>query len=377
MSIDDGAGAVIGMSARKSTGGAPNVKAFVWIEYLRFACAISVVLWHYQHFFDSGEGTGSGAFNRGAQPFYSLLFPFYSQGSAGVSVFWGISGLIFFWKYAVKIHDKALPPRRFAVLRFSRLYPLHLLTLILVLVLQLSYFRVNHRYFVYANNSLASFFSNLFFVSGWPIVGLGGFNMPIWSVSIEILVYLTFFVLARNIRFDLLKSAAVSAVFWGLSTLTASSLPVCGAYFFMGGAVYYLTRRSTLSASAKVWTVVGIIFLMTAALFVRRVSHWFGVLTPCAIFSALTLAVLFNDKATPLLSRYSSALGNMTYSSYLIHFPLQCAFVLVSDAVVGTRSVYYGHIAFVAFWAALLPLSYFCYRFFERPTQDRIRSELL
>src|SRR5947209_12053831 len=96
----------------------------IGLEALRFAAACSVLIWHYQHFTLAGQsepGTLSG------QPFHTLLLPFYTYGYSGVQLFWCVSGFIFAWKYAEVIHAAGITFSRFAILRFSRLYPLHVL----------------------------------------------------------------------------------------------------------------------------------------------------------------------------------------------------------------------------------------------------------
>ena len=44
------------------------------LEIVRFLCAIAVLIWHYQHFYDVA---GSPAFARPEQPLYGALTVFY------------------------------------------------------------------------------------------------------------------------------------------------------------------------------------------------------------------------------------------------------------------------------------------------------------
>jgi len=75
----------------------------------------------------------------------------------------------------------------------SRLYPLHFLTLMFVLLLQFFYeffldLQMNQGY-----NDFYHFILNLFFVSSWGLEEGNSYNLPIWSVSKEIIAYLVFF----------------------------------------------------------------------------------------------------------------------------------------------------------------------------------------
>jgi peptidoglycan/LPS O-acetylase OafA/YrhL len=86
----------------------------------------------------------------------------------------------------------------FAVSRFSRLYPLHLLTLLVVTALQMLYFQRNGSYFIFEVNDAKHFLMHLFFASNWSRNSPFTFNGPAWSLSIEVLLYAMFFVLART-----------------------------------------------------------------------------------------------------------------------------------------------------------------------------------
>ena len=83
--------------------------------------------------------------------------------------------------------------KEFFLLRFSRLYPLHFITLIIVCLLQLYSIKKTGSYIVYSNNDLKHFLLNLFFISGWGGYEGPSYNAPIWSVSLELFAYICFF----------------------------------------------------------------------------------------------------------------------------------------------------------------------------------------
>ena len=153
------------------------------LEIVRFISALSVLVWHYQHFFYIANKPTD--FFRELQPFYSLLSIFYDYGFYGVQVFWCISGFIFFWKYRDSIASKSITYKNFFILRFSRLYPLHLATLLLVLALQTMYFHQRDYFFVYQNNDIPHFIYQLFLASSWGFEKGYSFNGPIWSISVR------------------------------------------------------------------------------------------------------------------------------------------------------------------------------------------------
>ena len=156
------------------------------VEILRFISAFAILVWHYQHF--NYPITNEIKIN---QPLYRYLKFFYVYGYMGVYFFWCISGFIFFWKYGDKI--KELSFKIFFIARFSRLYPLHFLTLLLVLIFQNIFFSLNNDFFIVKNNDFYHFFLQIFMASNWGFENGTSFNGVIWSISIEILIYGVFF----------------------------------------------------------------------------------------------------------------------------------------------------------------------------------------
>src|SRR5258705_313772 len=109
--------------------------ALAGIELMRFGCAFAVLMTHYSAFSLYGiydESIFAAA--RPTMPLYAILFPFYEFGPWAVQMFWLISGFIFYRQYADVIGKITL--REFMIRRFSRLYPLHFTTLVLVALTQ-------------------------------------------------------------------------------------------------------------------------------------------------------------------------------------------------------------------------------------------------
>src|SRR5258708_1845985 len=170
------------------------------IEICRAVAAFAVVVWHFGHFFQSGlSRVDIDPASRHAYPFYSVLFPFYGSGYAAVQIFWTISGVIFYWKYSAEIHRRMISLSTFSLYRISRLYPLHLVTLLVVALLQFVYFSKNSTPFVYVAD-WSHFFPHLLMASNWLPNLPDSFNGPVWSVSIEVLAYLAFFLVVRFFR---------------------------------------------------------------------------------------------------------------------------------------------------------------------------------
>jgi len=348
------------------------------LELLRFVAAFAVLVWHYQHFAFNGAAI---MVDRAQQPFYGLLRPFYEYGWYGVQVFWSISGFIFFWRYRDSVAQGAVGAWRFFVLRFSRLYPLHLATLLLAALLQHAYTLSAGHHFVYPHNDAWHFVLQLFMASHWGLQQGYSFNGPIWSISVEVLVYLVFFVSLRLAGKSVWLNLAAVALAIGLRQAgLATAVSDCIGFFYAGGGGALLWRRF---APQQPGTIVRA--LAWSATIGLPIAAWAGVATasdnviiyvllaymPCALYCL----------AQPLhagrrLAGVIDAAGNLTYASYLLHFPLQLAIALYFDARAESIPLY-GKLLFVFYIGASFGAAYFVYRFLERPAQSWLRRRLL
>jgi len=162
------------------------------LDILRFILSIAVVIYHYQHFFYPFIASSEHKQFISQQPYFSSLKYIYMYGYHAVPVFWLVSGIVFFKVYKEPIYKKSISFRTYMVNRLSRLYPLHLVTLILVTVLQYLMYSDYQKYFVYPINTIQAFFQNLLFIQSWGDNKFS-FNGPAWSVSVEVFVYILFF----------------------------------------------------------------------------------------------------------------------------------------------------------------------------------------
>jgi peptidoglycan/LPS O-acetylase OafA/YrhL len=70
------------------------------------------------------------------------------------------------------------------------------------------------------------------------------------------------------------------------------------------------------------------------------------------------------------------AAGNITYSSYLLHFPIQLM-IASAYAISGNPIPFYSDWFFGIFVTSTLTASYFTYRYYEAPAQALLRKHLL
>ncbi len=350
------------------------------LEALRFVASLSIILYHYQHFYYYGvESKGlSQTF-----PFYRLCALFYDYGFCAVPFFWSLSGFIFFLKYRACIASKQMGFKQFFTLRFSRLYPLHILTLGLVALLQKIYFLKQGTYFVYPYNDWKHFFLQIFLASDWGLQAGYSFNGPIWSVSVECLVYGIFFLTLRYLGYSLWINISVIAlgISWtGFGLSKEKALVNCLVFFYTGGLAALVknyvadTRYNALLQRLALFFTLAIpicIYLTLAHQQKRFIFSFLWAYTPILLFwSGHPL------RLHPALARILETAGNMTYSSYLLHFPIQLAlavyFCYKGKDIPETNPLFW-----FVFMGITLGLSFLTYRWFERPVQAYLRSSLL
>jgi peptidoglycan/LPS O-acetylase OafA/YrhL len=353
----------------------------IGLELLRFLAAVGVLVWHYQHFMFVGHDQAAYDWNR--LPFRWLFEPFYTYGYEGVELFWCISGFIFTWKYGALISRAGLSFGRFAMLRFSRLYPLHLATLLIVAALQFVYFTRHSETFVYLFNDTAHFVMNLFFANWWGFQSGESFNGPSWSVSAEVLIYIVFFWVARRAgpgwRIDTLAllgfaiAAPVAKSLFGIKLAFTGA----GTFFYLGALTCHLHHRIELSGARWrhrcAWASAGLIAVCAAlvATHVLKIAGASLLMFPAAVLLVQLTVRPEGERVRALLT----GLGNLTYASYMLHFPMQLATMLIlGELAVPVQPLVYTDWFMLAYLGGVLAMAFVVFRWVERPAQALLRG---
>jgi peptidoglycan/LPS O-acetylase OafA/YrhL len=348
------------------------------LEALRFLTAFAILVFHYRHFSFVADAPVGLVPER--LPLYGPLKAFHDSGAFGVWIFWCISGFIFFWKYRDTIAGRSVDGWKFFVLRFSRLYPLHLVTLLIVALLQPIYFGLHGYFFVYQENDLPHFLAQLFMASDWGIVHGYSFDGPIWSISVEVMVYFLFFLMLLVTSSWLLNMVVVIGCLTVAIVGAGAQLTNCLALFYVGGLAA-IARRAVVSSKHRraienlAWLFVVIFPPLVVSLAGDQLDRF-----DLPLFLAYTPILLFclsREFSLPAsIQRAVEAAGNMTYSSYLLHFPIQLV-IMLGFAIAGIAIPLYDVAFFATYLAITLLVSYLAYRHFEAPAQNFIREVLL
>ena len=370
---------------------------FYELDILRGVAAVMVVVFHYKHFLLISDSSG---FDVVHLPFATLLGPLYVYGQFFVELFFSISGYVFFWLYANAIADRHTGAKTFFIARFARLYPLYFATLIFVAAGQGLFLLLYGHTFIYHSNTPGYFVLNLFMVHQWLPHAAMSFNGPSWSISVEVFLYVLFFVLCLlrlNRPLVLVAVIGLGILFKLVFATEASDFGRGVPSFFLGGLIFYVVKalRHPDHGAWRRWITVALTWLLPPLWLVTYAggAGWLmaapvplniALSTDGFVYIVLPLSLLFLGlrQGTWRVRLLQDAalhkvawVGDISYSLYLLHFPLQLAVMLVmahfSD---GARlAVFSSPVFFVAFFALAIALAWLSFTYFEMPIRRSLK----
>ena len=350
-------------------------KNYFLLDLIRFPLSISVILWHYQYLISKDN----------SYPLNNLLSPLYTKGFLAVQFFWLVSGFVITHSYINKKYE----PKIFVINRIGRLYPLHFLTLLIMLLIQTLSSKILGYSQICTYNNLKGFILNLLFI---PAIGFEdgcSYNAPIWSVTLEIYAYIIFIVLfPLLVRFRIMFVSVILVLLINLYIFKDFNIPLrilsCSIFFFFGTFIYFLNNYFR----NRTKMIISLIFI-TAYVIPKKFSLDFGTqqlgkisesdLPLAFLFSGVLLVVVLSEtwlKSGRKISLVSKYLGDLTYSSYLLHFPLICFILLIMNCFkINSSSYFSAPASLVVFLFTIIALSRVSYKYFEKPMQNRIKAK--
>ena len=336
---------------------------------MRFSAALCIVVFHFQfYFYPLGRPAVDDL------PFSSAMRAIYLHGHYAVPWFWVLSGFVFSYTYKNDIKDRNIGFLEFIRRRFARLYPLHFLTLTLTAAVFYLYETTSespHWWYASASDWYA-FGSHLLLASNW-FTGTLSFNGPVWSVSIEVLVYIFFFCLTRARMVGVFRNAiivAVSLAFYRISISVENQVLIwvtnCLACFYIGALVFeinYCFKNTfyvgAISSAALALSVLLVFFRPTYAL---------TFVVPAALILALCALRSTQIESSPIAT-IVAWLGNLTYGSYLLHFPISVVIFLAAR-----QAARFGHeipleLIMILYVGATFVMAWLSFNFYEGPTR--------
>jgi len=242
-----------------------------------------------------------------------------------VHFFFVISGYIIFIKYFSEIYtiNHVL---HFLKKRFFRLYPLHLLTLLFFLLLEIAkfiahnYYGIKPNYDTFVKNNLESFIYNIFLVHnifGNPL----SFNGPSWAVGSEFFTYLvfslTFFTLRKKIIIPIILFILFYSKYYSSSVFYSvhgfSTNLNCLFAFMIGGLFGLIFIKQKLYSTILIIFFL-LIFIIYNKYYLALLPFLFGwILYQSSLNKKISLKKDF------FINRLFQLIGKISYSIYLTH----------------------------------------------------------
>jgi peptidoglycan/LPS O-acetylase OafA/YrhL len=348
----------------------------IGLDLFRFILSLIILIVHFPQFTQSFQSIEN--FDKSQLPFFYFLSKIYINGGFAVQLFWMLSGVIFSHFYYNKIENLSF--KIFFYLRITRLYPIHILTLLIVLISQLLYYKNIGEFFLINNNDIFHFILNIFLINYWNPDFQLSFNAPFWSVSVEIFTYIVFFILvsSRLFRKDkhLFILVLILLIFTSLKIL--SPFNECLLYFFIG--VLFVRKYKEITFSK----LIILLFLMATLLIIKKNnilkdSYIVSLITMLLSLSfAIVSIFLFSIKIQNLniaIKKLIRKLSNLTYSMYMIHFSIQLILLLFFRNK-GLAFFNNNHF-FMSYIAINILVSYILYSYYEFPFQNFLRKKLI
>lgn len=356
---------------------APNTTKptrFHYVDLIRGFAAIAVLVTHYRWFYANRPGDW-GAVTTQAMPWSSILWPLYDYGGLAVQLFWVLSGFVFALNYGPRA--KKFSFRQFAGHRIARLYPLHVITLGFVGVLQYISLKLYGQPQIYGNNDVVHFIAQLGFASNWFTIQ-SSFNGPVWSISVEVLIYVIFAIYISRFRLAGVPVAILVSIFFIFERLTHSPIAWCGALFFIGAGTFMISER--LYGLAGKWSIAGAIVscaVVAAGIAVSVMLGYGGhedVLIAYFMMPCLILCVSLIDWTGVHFSSKLIWIGDSTYAIYMCHMPIIIlAKIFVPQWFSNHRFLAQPYIL-VAYVCLVIVVAYPIFRFVEKPSQNWLRE---
>ncbi len=311
----------------------------------RGVCALLVALFHFR--FVWGVEVNSRV----------VRMPLVHHASLFVDFFFVLSGFVIAYRYRDGLVGHTFRLRDFLALRLARLYPLHLFTLALVFALFV-FFRYGadgapRVRWSGVDASPVAFVVNLFLAQGLHVLPGPSWNHPSWSISAEFATYLAYGFLWVTLRTRTWIATTLILIVspWILLVLNGDNINVTYDWgfvrstlgFALGTIAFTASRHPRVQEtfaqlSRRESTVIELLLLGFTYAFVTLAADSPYSLAGPFLFAGVVLA--FSEArgavTAALVSRPIQVLGRLSYSIYMLHYPLQIA--LMYAAVVLSAS---------------------------------------
>jgi peptidoglycan/LPS O-acetylase OafA/YrhL len=307
------------------------------LEGWRGICAVLVALFHFQSVLNVRVNS------------HVLSSPVIDHAYLFVDFFFVLSGFVIASRYQDRISSGATSVADFLKLRLGRLYPLHLFTLLLMMVIYTYVGREPDALIglraAPIDTHVWSFLANVFLLQGLHTTATATWNHPSWSVSTEFATYVVYALLWKTqkkrttwlatLLIIVAAPVAIARIVGHIDTTFDWGILRSLFGFALGATVFNALRRPAAEAIAArvrrgAASAIELAVIVLIIAFVAQPDH--TVLTIAAPF-VFALAVLIFSRGAGMVSallgsRLFRHAGTISYSVYLLHQPLQELFMV-------------------------------------------------
>ncbi|MDB5881015.1 MAG: acyltransferase [Ramlibacter sp.] len=300
-----------------------------------------------------------------------------------VDFFFVLSGFVI----AANYHQRLLEGfglTRFMLLRWGRLYPLHVAVLCAYIgykMLQLavpSLASPSAPPFSTPDDSLGALGINLLLMQGLGIYDFPNWNVPSWSISAEFFAYLVFAALLTTLRKRLWIALAAAVVLGPVILALFSHTYMDAAYdlgfvrclygFAAGVLCWHAHKRWTLKSG----TLLELVALAAVVAFISTTAYSVASYAAPYLFAGVVVVYARQAGAVSRLLQHRAflLLGMLSYSIYMVHwFVVGRIYSVAKLAKVNLLAInpWIGDLLFIAFMSVVVGISCLTFRFVEQP----------
>lgn len=325
-----------------------------------------------------------------------LEFEFINNGYLMVDLFFVLSGFVIFSAYSNNINSNR-DLIKFQMLRFGRLYPVHITFLIIFILFETLKYAAKFRFNIEFNSDPFSKFNIYSIIENALLIHAIGptgnelsFNYPSWSISVEFYTYFLFGLIIlylKNYRILIFTAIASISVILLNTGYTFGSLYLlkCLSGFFIGCLTSECAKKINFSFPSYLSFIIFItiiFFLQNKPKYQFDVSIYF--LTSMLILSLINSK---NGILNKILNfKLFTFLGRISYSFYMSH-AIILIFIDVFLRILSNKSVITNLegilitqlslsesiAATLLLLISVVIISYFVYNFIEKPMRNKSR----
>jgi peptidoglycan/LPS O-acetylase OafA/YrhL len=308
-------------------------------------------------------------------------------GFLGVDVFFVLSGFVLAYTYGAERWQTPRVYARYLWKRVARIYPVHVLTMLLLAVVAFAYGSLGMRLLPPSRMTLDALVSNLLMTQAWTMPIVRSWNTVAWSISCEWAAYLCLpliAIIARQIQTSRLLFTLIAASFIILGLVIGrGDHPGTMAYGllriaveFPAGVLLYRAWQLSEFQTSRAAAVVGAMALGSMVLGGNATAAIFGDRAAMSFMPALACAVVYGCAAgtgafVELLGlRATTYGGRISYAFYMVHGIVLAALTVAARQITGIETLPLTLAAIGAAFAVTLVLAAAVYRYWEVPCRQ-------